>query len=124
MPSELRRVIFSNEEVLAAVTEYSASGRSPLPSGEVVSCRVYGEPEVRIRVEIRDERRDYPLVVEIEPEVVGVALLRYCMTHGIPVPKQAEKALQVHGDNIALNLTIKARSAALPADQSEPNDEA
>jgi len=40
------------------------------------------------------------------------------------VPKQAEKALQVHGDNIALNLTIKARSAALPADQCEPSDEA
>jgi len=67
MPSELRRMIFSNEEVLAAVTEYSASGRSPLPSGEIVSCRAYGEPEVRIRVEIRDEKRDYPLVVEIEP---------------------------------------------------------
>lgn len=121
MPSELRRLIFSNEEVLAAVADYSASGRSPLPSGSVVSCRVYGEPKVRVRVEVEDPRRDYPVVVEIEPEVIGAALLRYCIAQGIPVPKQAEKSLQVHGDNIALKLTIKARSAALPGEPGTPN---
>lgn len=97
--------------MLAAVAAYSTSGRSPLPPGEVVSCRAYGEPEVRIRVEIKDERREHPLVVEIEPEVIGAALLCYCKAQGIPLPKRAEKALQVLGDSVVLNITIRGQPA-------------
>ena len=36
------------------------------------------------------------------------------------MPKRAEKALQVHGDNIALSLSIKARTAPLAAEGDGP----
>jgi len=46
------------------------------------------------------------------------------MANGIPIPKNSEKALQVQGDNIALNITIRARSAALAATDGEEQGEA
>lgn len=120
MPSELRRLIFNNEEMLAAVTEYRAAGLGPLPAGEILSCRAYGEPRLRFRLEMRSPEREDPVILEIAPEIIGAALLRFCIARGIPVPKRAEKALQVHGDNIALSLSIKARTAPLAAEGDGP----
>jgi hypothetical protein len=41
--------------------------------------------------------------------VLGAALLRYCMRHRIPMPKSATKSIQIHGDEVSLNIEIKSR---------------
>ncbi len=61
------------------------------------------------RLEMVDQRSDETHVVELSAEVLGAALLRYCMKHRIPMPKAATKSIQMHGDEISLNLEIEGR---------------
>ena len=37
-------------------------------------------------------------------------LLRYCIKHRIPIPKNATKSIQIHDDQISLDVRIKGRA--------------
>lgn len=48
------------------------------------------------------------------PEQVAAALIRYCQLVKIPLPRKAQKSLEVHGDTlcmkVALQFTVTAQS--------------
>ena len=79
-------------------------------------CEIFSDPEIGIRLEIehRDEgkpgKNDVAKhhTITLEPAFIGAALVRYCIDLKIPLPRTAGKSLQVIGDRLALNLTIKA----------------
>ncbi len=109
MPSEFRRVMFTNNELIEAIHEYNEISQDKLPPGVILTCTPVSEAEVAVRLEMVDQRSDETHVVELSPEVLGAALLRYCMMHRIPMPKSATKSIQMHGDEISLNVEIKGR---------------
>ncbi len=109
MPSEFRRVMFTNNELIEAIHDYNGISQDKLPPGIILTCTPVSEAEVAVRLEVVDQRSDEMHVVELSPEVLGVALLRYCMKHRIPMPKSATKSIQIHGDEVSLNVEIKSR---------------
>ncbi len=112
MPSEIRRLIFNSEELIEAIQEYREISKAKLPPGMIVSCTPTSDPEVTVHLEIFDQRRDETSAVDLAPEVIAAALLHYCITHRIPMPRQAEKSIQVHGDEVTLSIRIKGRARA------------
>ena len=109
MPSEFRRVMFTNNELIEAIHDYSEVAEDKLPPGIILTCTPVSEAEVVVRLELVDQRNGETHVVELSPEVLGAALLRYCKKHHIPMPKSATKSIQMHGDEISLNVEIKSR---------------
>ncbi len=110
MPSEFRRVMFTNDELIDAIHDYYEISQDKLPPGVILTCTPVSEAEVAVRLEMVDQRSDETHVVELSPEVLGAALLRYCMRHRIPMPKSATKSIQIHGDEVSLNVEIESRS--------------
>ncbi len=110
MPSEFRRIMFTNNELIEAIHDYNGISQDKLPPGIILTCTPVSEADVAVRLEMVDQRSDATHVVELSPEVLGAALLRYCMKHRIPMPKSATKSIQIHGDEISLNVEIKGRS--------------
>ncbi len=101
--------MFTNNELIEAIHDYNGISPDKLPPGIILACTPVSETGVAVRLDMVDQRSDETHVVELSPEVLGAALLRYCMTHRIPMPKSATKSIQIHGNEISLNIEIKGR---------------
>ena len=115
MPSEFRQILFSNKELIEALYEYDRAGQTKLLQGDILSCTPVEEDKVAVRLKLMDPESGETQVASLSPEMVAAVLLRYCIKHRIPMPKNAEKSIQVHDDQISLDVRIKGR-----AQQSTP----
>jgi len=113
VPSEYRQVLFSNNEVIEALYEHNQVAEAKLPRGMIVSCTPVAEVDVAVRLELVDQESGETQVASLSPELVCAALLRYCMKLHIPMPRGAAKTIQIHGDDVALNVRIKSRAKKL-----------
>lgn len=107
MPSEFRRVMFTNNELIEAIHDYNKISPDKLPPGIILICTPVSEADVAVRLELVDQRSDEMHVAELSPAVLGAALLRYCMKHRMP--KSATKSIQIHDNEISLNIEIEGR---------------
>ena len=114
MPSELRRLTFSESEVLDAIVSYAErTGGKSVPDGELQSVRPGPEPEKNFRLDLAggDE-------FLLEADFLGAALIMHCIEQNIPIPRRAERSLKVREGELSLYLHIEERSkepaAALP----------
>lgn len=113
MPTEIRRLVFSNAELVDALRAYSETSNEKLPDGKVRKCTVVDDKKTAVTLEIENRFTQEVYQVNLRHEFVGAALLGFCFNTGIPVPRDSEKSLQVSGDNIALTIVRKAGSRAL-----------
>ena len=133
MPTEIRRLVFSNDELVEALQAYSETSNEKIPEGKVRTCTVVDDRKTAVTLEIENRFTQEVYQVNLRHEFVGAALLGFCFDTGIPVPRDSEKSLQVSGDNIALAIVRKAGSRPLveivksgplkpEQDDSEPPD--
>ncbi len=126
MPAEFRQILFTNNELIEALYEYNQVAQTKLPQGIIVSCTPVAEAKVAVRLELVDQKSGETQVASLAPELVAAALLRSCMKQHIPMPKGAAKSIQVHGDDISLNVRIEGRAkrseqaASAAADEAPP----
>ena len=111
MPSELRTLVFSNEELREAVLHYHKTAVQILPSQRIASCEVKNGHEVTLHLLVYDEAQSKNVSIVLETCMVAAVLLKYCFKTRIPIPRTCEKSLQVIGDNIALKITINAQTS-------------
>ena len=76
MPTETRQLVFTNEEVMAAMTSHNRIAAEKLFVGSIVQCRLAAEPDVSLHLTIRHEttRNTYDLV--FGPDALEPALIR------------------------------------------------
>ena len=101
MPSELRKVTFSVDEVQAAIVSHRLHSGGLMPSSPIDHVLLgEGPTAVTIFFQLDDanEIRQWPLT----NEEVAAALIRYCAQFAIPLPRMARKRLQVENDGLAL----------------------
>ncbi len=126
MPSEFRQIQFSNNELIEALYEHSQVAETKLPQGMIVSCKPVVEAKVAVRLELVDQASGETQVTSLPPELVAAALLRYCIKQRIPMPRDAAKSIQIHGDEVSLNMRIGSRkkrsgqAAVAGADEAPP----
>lgn len=113
MPTEIRRLVFSNNELVEALHAYSQTSDEKIPEGDVRTCKAVDEKTIAVRLEIENRHTQETYQVNLRHEFVGAALLGFCFDKGIPVPRESEKSLQISGDNIALTIVRKAGSRRL-----------
>ena len=113
MPSEFRQILFSNKELIEALYEFDRAAQTKLLQGDILSCPPVEEDKAALRVQLMDPASGETQVASLSSEMVAAVLLRYCIKHRIPMPRNAAKSIQIHGDQISLDVRIKGR-AALP----------
>ena len=104
MPTELRRIVFTGEELRVALDNYLMRKGTPLPPGVIAGVRMTGADGGSVVFDIRDTWDGISNPVEIASRHVGAALIRYCKICKIPLPKDAGKSLSISGDNLALDI--------------------
>lgn len=129
MPSEIRRLIFTTEEVEQALREAGRVGSIAMPPGKIIDLdlveggdRGYGE-------ETSDTVAEGMLSITLEegPDgdtvsnavfrstQIAAALLLMCLRQRIPMPRNATKRLRLVNGELTLDLIVPARQAAAPA---------
>jgi hypothetical protein len=106
MPDETRRLHFSNLELYRALLEHSIRRGRRLPSGRILKVSMYETPRPGFAVVIDDDLRHENAVVRFDLPSVAAALITYCRSRKVPLPRRASKSLTVVDRRICLDLTI------------------
>ena len=105
MPGEVRHIIFSEVEVLKALTEYRKRRNKRLPSSEKVEVTIQDKPKIVVNLAIVPEGKQMPLEFVFEGEELAAALIMFCIGRNIPLPASGvSKTIQLVGGNIALQI--------------------
>ena len=114
MPTELRKIIFSQRELLEAFEQRpdNLPGNSEaVPPGAVRGVHVFQKfgGGVKVLLDIEDAKEGRLKRFNLNAEFISEILLHYCAGLNIPVARSAEKYLEVIGDNLALSQKIRAQ---------------
>ena len=107
MPKEINYLVFSNEELSAAITGLRRSQGNPLP-GDTVERLTTRKTETSFQVTawVKTNRSGKVIPVMVDSHEVLSALILFCKSVGIPLALKAHKALDVIGDQVAMLSTV------------------
>lgn len=113
MPTEMRRIVFSNEELQNAINFFNSPNIPKLLDGRIVSASISQDDNKNIRLRYASYNRDEERIIDIATANVGAILVNYCIKNKIPMSKKAGKAVKIIGDNVSLELTFGPAQIAL-----------
>ena len=109
MATEIRTIIFTQDEVLRAVTAFRKLKKKPLPPGTVFKYSLHGNPKIHLGLAIALDGQDRLESVDLGGDELGAALVMFCIDNKIPLPaRNATKRQRVLGDNLSLVISINA----------------
>jgi hypothetical protein len=106
MPTEIRRLIFSNEELAVILNDFIASRTDKGHPGRVLNCDVAKrEPlTLRARVHHGSGHQDTEFFEEV---FLCAAIISWCMKEKVPLARKAKKAVRLTQDGrVALDVTL------------------
>ncbi len=107
MPEELRKILFSKEEVQAAVVDFCLRAKIRLPNENIDELEVRADPEAMVVLKYAATDPEETNEVELSRDQVAAALIRYCSAIYVPLPRSAQKVLQPADDGIYLLINIE-----------------
>ena len=104
MPTEMRRIVFSNEELMNAINFFNAPNIPKLPEGRIAAASIDPADKSNIILRFISYNRDDERDIVISIPNLGAVLISYCIKNKIPMSKKASKTLKIIGDNVSLEL--------------------
>ena len=115
MPSEIRHLVFSTTEVVAAIREYRRHVGRPLPTGTLRRFEMHpGKGGVRASFDIVPDNTIPAQGWEVGSAEITDALILYCGAHNVPLPATGVKTLQRFGDSLLLIVMVNLAGAGWP----------
>ncbi|HEY0902069.1 MAG TPA: hypothetical protein VGD95_08095 [Micavibrio sp.] len=108
MPREDRRITFSYDEVYKAIFALCVQRevRKP-PAGMIKAVDMIPGDSTRVNLRIENPLNDDPpTIMEFGLDYLAAALMLYCRTCRIPLPKTAEKSVELASDGVILRVQI------------------
>ncbi|GEO43433.1 hypothetical protein SAE02_75810 [Skermanella aerolata] len=107
MPTETRQLVFTDDEVTAALAAHNRMSQSRLFVGRIVSCRVRPGDDPAVDLTLRHETTGGTYQLAFGADVVGPALIRYCLEINIPLPRRGRKGFLTVQGRIAMTVTLE-----------------
>ena len=101
MPTEYRKLVFSEEELRHALTDFCRSNGTLPPKGELITVELLEKPDLSVRLEYESATKNLS-ETSLSRDQVAAALISYCSQRRIPVPRSAQKNLKVEGARVCL----------------------
>jgi hypothetical protein len=107
VPVELRKILFAEEELQAAVIDYCLRSKIRLPEASIDSIDITDDAEACVVLNFDTDHTDDVRDVKLSRDQVAASLIRYCGEHKIPLPRKARKILQPGDEGVALLINIR-----------------
>ena len=102
MPSEMRKLVFSIEELQAALVNYSLRTNKKLPNSTIDHIEVEGKEGVTATIVYMREGTEEAKSVEFAQNDVAAAIILYCNSRNIPLPRDAKKVVVPIEDSVGM----------------------
>ncbi len=107
MPTELRHIVFTPNEVLRSITQYRHRRREPLPAGTISNLKIEEKPDVHVVLSITGDTSKTPEELVFQGAELAAALVMFCIERKIPLPAaRAKKTLRVFDKQLGLEVAI------------------
>lgn len=106
---ELRCILFTDREVLAAVLDRKRRLKEELPTGQITGLRMEGRDEGVVCTIVYDHGERSVTVPEHD---LQAALLAHCMARKVPLPVDADKSVYLIRGRATLMITMNFNKAA------------
>ncbi|MFT5486978.1 MAG: hypothetical protein ACI9JL_001312 [Paracoccaceae bacterium] len=93
MPTERRRIIFSDDEIVSAALSHCRTTGIPVPDAEVEKQTIATDGDCHLLLTFAVSSPDQIDEVRLDADSVLSALIEYCRVHAVPLPKAASKRL-------------------------------
>jgi len=117
MPTEVRRLVFSNAELYVALDQYLSRTGTSLPLGSIAQIHTDTIQDT-VTIDIRHSGNAQTDAVKLPARQIGGALISYCINNQIPLPRGFSKSLIIAGDNVALEMTNAPGALLLGVDRA------
>ncbi len=107
MPKELRKLVFDESELRAAAYDYCLRNNVNIPHAPVQDILISDEDAKVIVLRFESEDVNALKDVTLSRDQVGAALIKYCSTIKIPLPRTAQKILKVDGQEISMMVSVQ-----------------
>ena len=102
MPSEMRKMVFSKDELQAALINYALRTKQRLPNANIERIKVEKTDGVKATIVYARLADEDPRSVEFDETNVAAAIILYCRTLHIPLPREARKVLIPEDDSVSM----------------------
>ncbi len=106
MPYEVRDIVFSKEEVAAALCAHDRMCGEQEIQGAVADVRVENGDDVNVKLSV--EGADESQIVTVGGDKLLAALIRYCIENNIVIPRRSKKSVLPAADAARLRIEVGA----------------
>ena len=108
MPNEMRKIVFTAEELQAALVNYALRTNKKLPNATIDNILVEGKEGVTATLVYMRDGTEEAKSVEFTPNDVAASIILYCNTRQIPLPREAKKVVVPIEDSVGMIIKIDA----------------
>ena len=103
MITEIRHILFQNEDLIRALVEYKKKKNDPLPPGSIIDFKIESNQQIiRCILKIYSDKCGEKIDFNFEHEEIRDALVMFCLYKKIPLPAKVRKDLRMFGDRVGL----------------------
>lgn len=107
MPREDRRITFSYDEVYKAIFAMCVQRELRKPPAGVIMAIERHEDASKVTIRLENPLTNDPVIfLDYALDFLAAALMLYCRTCRIPLPKTAGKSVELAGDGVVLRVLI------------------
>ena len=106
MPNEMRKIVFTAEELQAALVNYALRTNKKLPNATIDNILVEGKEGVTATIVYMRDGTEEAKSVEFTPNDVAASIILYCNTRQIPLPREAKKVVVPIEDSVGMIIKI------------------
>lgn len=106
MPTELRKIVFTKDEVWKAVVSHCMHAEIHMPNAPLEDVKVPKNMEPAVKLVFAGDRPGTYKEVALGMPEVAAALIRYCREAKVPLPKHGKKILKSEGEGIAMMVNV------------------
>jgi hypothetical protein len=105
MITERRQVIFSNEAVKEAVRLFASLHPDKMPHGQIRRVWTVSEPELQLVVQVERVGARQLIDLAFTQGEIAAFLILFCRKSKIPLPRNADKFLEIENGCLSLVIT-------------------
>jgi hypothetical protein len=107
MPTEMRYIVFTPNEVLRSITQYSQRRREPLPRGTIMGLKIEERPDIHVILSVKGDTKTVADEVKFQGPELAAALVMFCIERKIPLPASgARKTLRMIDGQLGLEVSM------------------
>jgi len=115
VPKELRKLVFTIDELKSAAYDYCLRNSVRIPQAPIDDLIVEDSDSTFLTLCFSSSDLSDPKRVPLNRDKVGAALIKYCSTNGIPMPRMAQKVLKVDNGEVSMMISLHWKSSKASA---------